>query len=186
MSFAREDLPEAAERVVCVDAQDRPLGAAGKLDVHRTGALHRAVSVFLVDRRGRLLLQRRAAVKYHSPGLWANACCGHPRPGETPRAAAARRLREEVGLAAELTPAFTTCYAASVGGGLREHEFVHVFFGRHEGPAIPNPDEVSETDWQAPEDLARDLDQRHAVWLHHYMTAHGDEIRAWTAKLAGA
>lgn len=185
MSVMTSDPVEAAEQVIRVDGNDRPLGPAGKLEVHQTGELHRAVSVFLVDRSGRLLLQRRALSKYHSPGLWANACCGHPRPGEAPLEAAARRLQEEVGLKAVLFPAFTTLYDAPVGAGLREHEFVHVFFGRHDGPATPNPDEVAETAWRSPEALVRELDARHAVWLHHYMDAHGGDVRTWTARLTG-
>ncbi|HXI19583.1 MAG TPA: NUDIX domain-containing protein, partial [Gemmatimonadales bacterium] len=85
------------EQVVLVDRDNRPIGASGKLRAHREGWLHRAFSVFVFDERGHLLLQRRAAGKYHSGGRWSNTCCGHPRPDEDLRAAAERRLNEEMG-----------------------------------------------------------------------------------------
>jgi len=86
------------ERVILVNEHDVVVGQAEKQAAHRAGALHRAFSVFVQDGAGRVLLQRRALSKYHSGGLWSNTCCGHPRPGEDTRAAAARRLREEMGL----------------------------------------------------------------------------------------
>ena len=98
---------DALEQVILVDMDDREIGRAGKLEAHRQGQLHRAVSICIVDGEGRMLLQRRAAVKYHSPGLWANACCSHPRPGEATLAAALRRLPEELGFSCALTPLAT-------------------------------------------------------------------------------
>ncbi|HEX7957304.1 MAG TPA: isopentenyl-diphosphate Delta-isomerase, partial [Pyrinomonadaceae bacterium] len=119
----------ASEQLILVDADDRELGAGEKLEVHRAGALHRAFSVFVFDGRGRLLMQRRAAGKYHSGGLWSNTACGHPRPGEATRAAARRRLREEMGLDCELSAAFEFVYRAELGDSLVEHEYDHVFVG---------------------------------------------------------
>src|SRR5262245_41323854 len=90
--------------VVLVDCNDKKIGTIDKLDAHRRGLLHRAFSVIVTDNKGRLLLQKRAAAKYHSGGLWTNSCCGHPRPGEAVRAAARRRLREEMGINIPLAP----------------------------------------------------------------------------------
>ena len=134
----------ARERVVLVDHDDREVGVASKLRAHREGRLHRAVSVLLFDSGGALLLQRRAEHKYHSPGLWSNTCCGHPRPREAPLAAARRRLREELGLdgAVALSHAFTFEYEAALGGGMREHEIDHVFVGRSDATPAPDPAEV--------------------------------------------
>jgi isopentenyl-diphosphate Delta-isomerase len=75
-----DERPET-EEVVLVDTHDRQTGTAGKMAAHRQGALHRAFSVIIWNRAGEVLLQRRALGKYHSGGLWTNACCGHPRPG---------------------------------------------------------------------------------------------------------
>src|SRR5690606_41372820 len=105
------------EQVVLVDDMDNPLGAAPKLEAHRAGALHRAISVFLFNSEGEMLLQRRAAEKYHSPSLWSNACCSHPRPGEAPHAAALRRLPEEMGLEAPPRSAFSVIHTAAPDGG---------------------------------------------------------------------
>src|SRR6185503_9661232 len=121
------------EMVVLVDEDDREAGTGEKMAVHRSGRLHRAFSVFVVDGEGRLLLQRRAAVKYHSAGLWSNTCCGHPRPGETILAAATRRLKEEMGFECRLRPAFSFIYRAALDHGLTEHELDHVLLGSHDG-----------------------------------------------------
>ena len=154
--------------VVLVDENDVAIGVAPKSRVHLTGERHRAVSVFLFDERGRLLLQRRAAGKYHSPGLWSNTCCGHPRPGESALAAAQRRLREEMGVECALTHAHTFEYRAAVGPELLEHEVDHVFTGVFTGEPVPDPDEVSEWEWRAPEEVRRDCRDnpaRYSTWL---------------------
>ena len=135
------------ERVVLVDAADRETGTALKLAAHVSGELHRAVSVLLTDGDGRVLLQRRSLEKYHSPSLWANTCCGHPRPGETTQAAAARRLFEEMGIRANMDHAGTFTYRAELEHGLVEHEIDHVFVGRWTGKPNPNPAEVAEWKW---------------------------------------
>lgn len=156
------------EHVIIVDASDTELGTAPKLDAHWDGALHRAFSIFLVNARGEVLLQRRADGKYHTPGLWTNTCCGHPRPGEATAEAARRRLREEMGIDCELTHLFTFTYRAELGEGLSEHEIDHVFVGRYEGEPAPNPAEVSGWRWVDPERLRRDLEthpERFTPWL---------------------
>lgn len=129
--------------VILVDRNDRPLGTAPKLEAHRKGLLHRAVSVVLFNGRGELLLQRRAPGKYHSGGLWANTCCSHPAVGEPCDAAAARRLREEMGLAATLRHAGTLLYRTDLQGGMQEHELDHVYVGRCDRMPVPDPAEVA-------------------------------------------
>lgn len=141
------------EFVIVVNAADEELGREEKMQAHRTPVLHRAFSVFVLDDRGAMLLQRRAAGKYHSAGLWSNACCGHPRPGETAIHAAARRLQEEMGFECALFPAGTVSYSVDVGGGLRENEFNHVFVGLFSGDAKPDPAEVSAWRWATPDTL---------------------------------
>src|SRR4051794_16519236 len=98
------------EEVILVSPTDRATGRAEKLAAHAEGKRHRAFSIFLVDRRGRILLQRRQRTKYHSAGLWANSCCGHPRPGERTLSAARRRLSEELGISPTLQLGFVTSY----------------------------------------------------------------------------
>jgi len=156
------------EEVILVDADDREVGTAEKLDAHARGLLHRALSVFLFDADGRVLLQRRAADKYHSSGLWSNTCCSHPRPGEDVGAAAARRLGEEMGIDVPLARAFAFLYRAEVAAGLVEHELDHVFTGRFDGEPSPNPDEASDWAWRDPAELEREIaaePARFAAWL---------------------
>lgn len=128
---------------------DGTLEPIEKMEAHRTGRLHLAVSVFVHDAQGRLLIQRRAASKYHCPGQWANTACTHPHWGEPPADAAHRRLREELGFEAPLTERRTVDYRADVGGGLVEHERVTLYTARlGAAPLIrPNPAEVDATRW---------------------------------------
>ena len=95
MTIPTENLSplSGTDMVVLVDPQDRELGLMEKMEAHQKGVLHRAFSFFIFNSKGEWLLQQRAWDKYHSPGLWTNACCSHPRQGETPAAAATRRLQ---------------------------------------------------------------------------------------------
>ncbi len=129
----------SGDEVILVDANDAATGILGKLEAHRLGLRHRALSVVLRDGAGRLLLQQRAAGKYHSGGLWTNTCCSHPRPGEDIAEAAVRRLDEEMGIVCPLTFRFSTHYRAPVSNGLIEDEIVHVFVGRFDGAPHPDP-----------------------------------------------
>ena len=159
---------ESEEEVILVDERDRELGSSEKMRAHREGALHRAFSVFVFDAEGRLLLQKRAAGKYHSGGLWSNTACGHPRPGEETRAAARRRLREEMNFDCELSEEFSFLYRAELGGGLVEHEYDHVFAGTFDGRPAPDPAEVEDWQWVTIEELRRavaDDPARHSRWL---------------------
>ncbi len=174
-------MDDALEQVILVDLDDREIGRAGKLEAHRLGQLHRAVSICVLDSAGRMLLQRRAAGKYHSAGLWANACCSHPRPDEATDAAALRRLPEELGFSCPLTPFARTHYRADVGSGLIEDELVHLFVGRHQGDIRPDPAEVSEVAWVAYDDLQANIaenPQNYAYWFRHYVATFGERLFA--------
>ena len=149
-----------SEYVIIVDDRDREVGRAEKLLVHTTARLHRAVSVFVFDASGRMLLQRRARGKYHSADLWSNTCCGHPRPGESAVDAAERRLQEEMGFRCTLTPACTVQYHLEVGGGLAEHEYDHVFVGVFDGSPAPDPGEVGDWCWMDRTSLQQALERR--------------------------
>jgi isopentenyl-diphosphate Delta-isomerase len=175
------------DAVVLVDGDDRILGTAPKLEAHRRGLKHRAVSVLVRNSEGLMLLQRRAGGKYHSAGLWANACCSHPRPDEDNAVAARRRLAEELGVDCPLVPLFTTSYRAEVSNDLIEDEVVHVFGGVHEGPVVPDAAEVSEWKWIALSELATDQEAhpgRYTPWFLHYMRDHAQSIAGWLKKPA--
>ncbi|MEH2920294.1 isopentenyl-diphosphate Delta-isomerase [Samsonia erythrinae] len=135
--------------VVLVDENDKPTGVMEKQEAHMKGALHRAITVYIFNSRQQLLLQQRAAGKYHSGGLWSNTCCSHPAPGEGTLQAAHRRLYEEMGLRCALTPMFTLNYRLPLDNGLIEHEFGHVYFGVTDETPQLNPDEVSDYDYQS-------------------------------------
>ncbi len=130
------------ERVVLVDENDNELGTMEKMEAHQKGLLHRAFSVFIFNKNGEMLLQQRSLRKYHSGGLWTNACCSHPRKDETPIDAAHRRLKEEMGFETSLKKAFDFTYKANFSNGLSEHEFDHVFVGHYDGKVEPNFAEV--------------------------------------------
>jgi len=139
--------------VILVDEQDQVLGTMEKMEAHRQGALHRAFSVFIFDSKGRMLLQQRAAQKYHGGLLWTNACCSHPYPSEVTMSAAHRRLGEELGFDTSLTEIFSFTYKAQVENNLIEHEFDHVFAGEYEGEIVPNPAEVANYCYSALEEI---------------------------------
>jgi isopentenyl-diphosphate Delta-isomerase len=174
------------EMLILVDERNRRVGLGEKLDVHRRGQLHRAFSIFLADGAGRVLLQKRALGKYHSGGLWANTCCGHPRFDERTRAAAGRRLGEELGMAAVLSHAFRARYETPLDHGLIENELVYVYLGRLEAEPVPNPLEASETRLMTLDDLSDDARRRpetYAYWLRHYLRNHLGQLKAGVAAL---
>lgn len=160
---------------------DGTLQPVEKLEVHRKGLRHKAVSVFVMDGQN-LLLQRRARQKYHSGGLWANTCCTHPRWEEPAADCAVRRLREELGITG-LWPAFRgrVEYRAEVGGGMIEDEVVDVFVAMAGSKIKVNPDpaEVSQVEWVGFYDLAAEVQrrpERFTPWLRIYLEEHSDRI----------
>jgi isopentenyl-diphosphate delta-isomerase len=155
-------LDTSPQQVILVDETDHPLGIEDKLKAHQNGGrLHRAFSVFVFNSAGQMLLQRRSRRKYHFGGLWTNACCSHPHPGEPLEQGARTRLSNEFGFDIPLSEAFSFTYRATdVASGLTEHEFDHVLIGRFDGQPRPNPDEIDEWKWLAPDDMRQDM-QRH-------------------------
>lgn len=156
------------EQVVLVTPQDLEVGTLGKMEAHRLGALHRAFSVFLIDAQGKVLLQQRAMHKYHSGGLWSNACCGHPRMGEGIAEAAVRRTQEELGVTVRLQHRFRFHYRAAVGADITEHEVDHVFTGLLDHAPAPDPAEVMAVRWCTIDELDRELKagpERFTAWL---------------------
>jgi isopentenyl-diphosphate Delta-isomerase len=155
-------LDTSPQQVILVDENDQPIGIEDKLKAHQNGGrLHRAFSVFVFNSAGQMLLQRRSRRKYHFGGLWTNACCSHPHPGESLEKSARARLSDEFGFDIALTEAFSfTYHATDAASGLTEHEFDHVLIGRFDGQPSPNPDEIDEWKWVAPDELGQDV-QRH-------------------------
>ncbi len=132
------------EQVILVNEKDEQIGTMPKLEAHEKGVLHRAFSVFILNDRGELLLQQRAASKYHSPLLWTNSCCSHQRVGESNIVAGKRRLFEEMGFVTELKDVVSFIYKAPFDNGLTEHEFDHVLVGTYNKDPIINTDEVND------------------------------------------
>jgi isopentenyl-diphosphate Delta-isomerase len=163
-----------SHEIITAIADDGSFYQIEKLDAHRRGILHLAVSVFVFC-GDELLLQRRAASKYHSGLLWANTCCSHPVWGETPIAAAHRRIREEVGCDMQLEPGRVLTYTARVSDGLVENELVHVFCGTVDKSTFatsPNPQEVAELRWAALPDIRSNVQNspnQFAPWFRIYL-----------------
>lgn len=154
------------ERVTVVDVNDNEMGAGRKTGVHRQGRLHRAFSVFVVNPRDMLLLQKRAETKYHSGGLWTNTCCGHPRPGEPTMDAAQRRLREEMGIDCQLREIFSFTYRIQITDSLFEHEYDHVFLGEFAGDPAPNPAEVCDWQWIDAGELRASMEDNPRIYTY--------------------
>lgn len=155
------------EQVLLVNEKDEVVGTMGKMEAHEKALLHRAFSVFVLNKKGEVMLQQRAAHKYHSPGLWTNTCCSHQRQGESNIEAGKRRLDEEMGFSTDLEELFSFIYKAPFDNGLTEHEFDHVMLGYYEKDPDPNPDEVADWKWMTPGDVQSDMD------------AHPENYTAW-------
>lgn len=156
------------EFVVLIDREDRPIGLMEKQQAHHAGLLHRAFSVFVFNSKGELLIHQRAAEKYHSPKLWTNTCCSHPRENETYEQAAHRRLKEEMGFDCAIEEKFHFIYKAELEPGLFEHELDRVFTGFYEGEMDLNPEEVMDAKWISIEDLKKDMAENpdnYTVWF---------------------
>jgi len=157
------------EEVILVNENDTPLGTMEKIEAHRKALLHRAFSVFIFNSKGDMLLQQRALGKYHSAGLWTNACCSHPRPGEDTGEAALRRLREELGFTTSLKKIFDFTYKSEFENGLTEFEFDHVFTGVYDQTIHPDRGEVSDYCYQSLDTIRADLElypDKFTSWFH--------------------
>ena len=172
--------PAEEEMLIPAVEADGSLSPIGKIEAHRTGQLHLAVSVFVFDPRRRLLLQRRAAKKYHCPGMWANTCCTHPHWGEDLEVAAHRRTAEELGFDIPLQRQRTIDYRTPVGNGLVEHERVTMFTAVTEADTVevrPNPNEVDAFDWLTVERIRQKRDAGAIVlapWFAIYLERYPD------------
>jgi isopentenyl-diphosphate delta-isomerase len=157
------------QQVILVDETDEVLGTMEKLEAHTKGLLHRAFSIFIFNSKNEMLLQQRAFAKYHSAGLWSNACCSHPHPGEDTEAAAQRRLKEELGFRTALQKVFDFTYSALFENGLTENEFDHVFVGKSDGEIKINPEEVHDYSFVSMKELKNQLKEnprKFTAWLH--------------------
>ena len=156
------------EKVILVDEKDIVVGEEEKVKAHSKRLRHRAFSIFVFNSKGEILLQKRARNKYHSGGLWSNACCGHPRPGEKLERATKRRLEEEMGFNCDLKFLFKFRYRIDFGNGLSENEFDHVFVGKRDDDPIPNPEEVEEWKFITIKELKDDMNEnpnKYTYWF---------------------
>jgi isopentenyl-diphosphate delta-isomerase len=152
-----------------VDENDNPVGVAEKIEAHQKGMLHRAFSVFIFNSKGEMLLQQRALDKYHSAGLWTNACCSHPNPGEETVAAAQRRLREEMGFEVRVEKVFDFIYKTAFDNGLTEYEFDHVFTGEYDAHIEYNIKEVKDFCYKDVMEIKNALEtcpEKYTAWFH--------------------
>lgn len=157
--------------VILVNDNDEPVGVMEKMEAHEKGLLHRAFSVFIFNRNGEMLLQQRAADKYHSPGLWTNACCSHPMPGEETIDAAHRRLLEEMGFDTALKSAFDFTYKTAFDNGLTEHELDHVFIGSYDGEIFPNDEEVKDFSFMKIETIRESIMRHEQIYTSWFKIA---------------
>jgi isopentenyl-diphosphate delta-isomerase len=172
------------QQLILVDENDQPVGNMEKMEVHRKGLLHRAFSVFIFNSKGEMLLQQRAAGKYHSGGLWSNTCCSHPSPGQNILEAASRRLKEEMGFSTRLEELFDFIYRAEFGE-LTEHEFDHVLAGEYEGEIHPDKNEVINFNYITMEEIASSLEKypsQYTAWFKIVFP----KIEAWWKKKYGS
>ncbi|HMG83243.1 MAG TPA: isopentenyl-diphosphate Delta-isomerase [Ferruginibacter sp.] len=169
-------------QVILVNEKDEAIGTMEKMEAHEKALLHRAFSIFIFNKKGEMLLQKRADKKYHSGGLWTNACCSHPQPGEDILAAATKRLQEEMGFETTITKAFDFIYNVPFDNGLTEYEFDHVFIGTYEGEVLPNQDEVSDYCYKSMADLKGSVDDNSKNYTEWFKIAF-PKLEAYLAAL---
>ena len=158
------------DQVIIVDKNDNEIGSKEKIETHRQGLLHRAFSIFIVNSKMEMLLQKRAKNKYHSGELWTNTCCSHPHPGEKTEAAAHKRLMEEMGFDCPLQEVFSFIYHTKLDDEeqLTEHEYDHVFIGKSDIIPTPNPKEVDDFKWAPIETVVSDIKkhpEKYSYWF---------------------
>jgi 15-cis-phytoene synthase len=158
-------------KVILVNEHDQQTGEMDKMEAHEKNLLHRAFSIFIFNPQGKMLLQQRAKSKYHSGGLWTNACCSHPMPGETTLQAANRRLMQEMGFTTKLTKAFSFTYNTSFSNGLHEHEYDHVYTGVYDAEIIPDTDEVMNYCYKTIPEIQSDIAQKPAMYTEWFKIA---------------
>ncbi len=156
------------EQVILVDKDNNQIGLMNKMEAHEKALLHRAFSVFVFNDKNELMLQQRAAEKYHSPLLWANTCCSHQRDGEGNVAAGMRRLEEEMGFSCTLEEKFSFIYKAPFDNGLTEHELDHVMVGHYNEAPKVNPDEVASYKWMSLSAVKQDIIDKPEIYTEWF------------------
>ncbi len=156
------------ELVVLVDEKNNQIGLMPKMEAHEKAVLHRAFSVFVFNNKGELMLQQRAASKYHSPLLWTNTCCSHQREGESNVEAGRRRLQEEMGFTTDLKEVFSFIYKAPFDNGLTEHELDFVLIGSFEDKPNINKEEVEFYKWMPLKDVKKDIENNPEIYTEWF------------------
>ena len=138
-----------ADLIEVIDLNKKVIAVKSKLEVHENGLFHKAFSVIIVNDNNEMLLQKRAATKYHFAGKWSNACCGHPYPKENILEAANRRVYEEIGIRLEIKELFSLSYSCFDNeSGMHENEFDTVFIGKYNKSVTDfNKNEISKIIW---------------------------------------
>ena len=170
------------EKVVLVDKFDNQVGLMSKMEAHLKGFLHRAFSVIIFDSTGRILLQKRASTKYHTPNLWSNTCCSHQRQGEDNISAGKRRLKEEMGFVTDLYNFDSFIYKVEFSNGLIEHENDHILLGVFDGSPNPNQDEVGEWRWIDIDELVLDMrknPESYTAWFKIILDKYSKSLKKW-------
>lgn len=153
--------------VILVDKNDDAIGQISKFEAHSTGLLHRAFSIFVINSQGEILMQKRSLNKYHTPGLWSNTCCSHPKPGEKTIDAANRRLSEEMGLTVNLNFLFKFHYYAELDNKLTENEIDHIFIGYSDELPNINQQEVMDFKFMSIHEISKELKNKpesYTIW----------------------
>jgi isopentenyl-diphosphate Delta-isomerase len=169
------------QMMILVDEQDNEIGLLPKMATHEQGLLHRAFSIFLFTNEGEMILQQRAANKYHSPNLWTNACCSHPMPNEIIENAATRRLKEELGIEVNMQKIFSFVYKADMDNGLIEHEYDHVFIGEYDTEIPFNTEEVASIKNISLQQLEISINQNPEEYTAWFLIAY-PQLKNWMAQ----
>lgn len=172
------------EHVILVDENDQEIGTMEKMEAHKKGLLHRAFSIIIFNSQGEMLLQQRAAEKYHSGGLWTNACCSHPRPGEAIEVAGKRKLLQEMGFECELNYSHKFIYQVKLDNHLTEHEWDHVLVGYYDGVPTINRDEAQAWKYQSLDAIQKDAKQypeKYTCWFK--LIIHQPELLSTSLRL---
>tara|TARA_Y100000768_G_C23469850_1_gene447638 strand:- start:3 stop:533 length:531 start_codon:yes stop_codon:yes gene_type:complete len=170
------------EKVVLVDEDDNQIGLMPKMEAHLKGKLHRAFSIIIFNSDRKILLQKRASTKYHTPNLWSNTCCSHQREDEDNIDAGKRRLNEEMGFVTNLYNFSSFIYRVEFSNGLIEHENDHIMLGIFDGVPKPNPNEVDEWKWIDIDILVEDMQinpDHYTAWFMIIMNNYYESLKKW-------
>ena len=170
------------DKVILVDEFDNQIGLMPKMEAHHKGKLHRAFSIIIFNSERKILLQKRASTKYHTPNLWSNTCCSHQRDGEDNINAGKRRLNEEMGFVTNLYNFSSFIYRVEFPNGLIEHENDHIMLGFFDGTPKPNPNEVDDWKWIDIDILTQDMNlnpNHYTAWFIIIMNNYYESLKKW-------